>query len=166
MLFNRTILHHPLRSLILNRRPPPRHYIFLLHVVHDNFLWGSLIIGFCYSFPFAYCPNLFHSSLTPFLTFLTSSPCYSCSLPQPLMSFSLLVFLSLQPLTASTASLCNAAGTLRPSLLAFSSLSHNLLAAHSCRLSPLFIDRGMGGPEEGLPMGSKRRLSNISIKDI
>lgn len=153
MLFNRTILHHPFCSLILNRRPPPRHYIFLLHVVHDNFLWGSLIIGFCYSFPFAYCPNLFHSSLTPFLTFLTSSLCYSCSLPQPLMSFSLLVFLSLQPLTASTASLCNAAGTLRPPTPCFlfplsQSVGCTLLLPH-----PIIYWSGNGGTRGGAAYG-------------
>lgn len=91
----------------------------------------------CYQF--AYCLYL-----TPFLIFSPTSSVivvlflYVSCLPP-------FVFLFPQPLTAPTVSICNEASTLLPLLLAFSSLSHNLLAAHSRHLTPLFIDLGTGG---------------------
>lgn len=95
----------------------------------------------CYQF--AYCLYL-----TPFLIFPPTSSVivvlflYVSCLPP-------FVFLFPQPLTAPTVSICNEASTLLPLLLAFSSLSHNLLAAHSRRLTPLFIDLGTGGGDRG-----------------
>ncbi len=140
MLFNRTVLHLPLWSVVTTQEIPTTP--FNLPIICSTYLcfmvqsYYSLLLSLsmlCKSF------SLLSYTFSYFSHFI-SLPLFSLSSP----SLSLLVFLSLQPLTAPTASLCNAASTLLPSLLAFSCLSHNLLAAHSRRLTPLFIDWGTG----------------------
>lgn len=122
--------------------------------------WYRLLIAFCYVM-------LSICILSISYTFSYFSPhfiSHCCSLPLRLMPPPF-VFLFPQPLTAPTVSICNEASTLLPLLLAFSSLSHNLLAAHSRRLTPLFIDLGTGGgTEEMLCMGSEWRLGQYFHK--
>lgn len=102
--------------------------------------WYRLLKAFCYVMLSISILSISYTFSYFFFHFIS----HCCSLPLPLMPPPL-VFLFPLPLTAPTVSICNEASTLLPLLLAFSSLSHNLLAAHSRHLTPLFIDLGMGG---------------------
>lgn len=135
------ILSHVITTQETTTRP---FYLPIVYCMYFNCLkWCKIL--FCYSFTY-----IFHSSLHLYFLFI-SLPLMISSLASHLC---LLVFLSLQPLTAPTASLCNAAA--RPPLLAFSSLSQSLLAAHSRRLIALFIDRGTGSQRRGCVWDLKR----------
>lgn len=97
----------------------PTTPFYLLIICSITSLWCSLL------FPFTYWLNTFHSSLTHFLT------------PFPPLSFGFSSHWQLpQPLFAMQQA------------LSFP-LSHNLLVAHSQRLTPLFIDRGKRGSRGG-----------------